>query len=134
MSSAPTSFAITSAILFSNPSRFLLEKGRLSGSPQTRNSFVSAPQALPTRDDEIVIRSNPVSITNPFRMFLPLPSIVPCDPFHPQSYLPLSEKDPSLLRSLLSMAASIGHGAMREVYETITPLSSYHPVGWWVSD
>src|SRR3972149_7171553 len=72
MSSAPTSFAITSAILFSNPSRCLLEKGRLSGSPQTRNSFVSAPQALPTRDDEIVIENNPRRITNLRPMILPL--------------------------------------------------------------
>src|SRR5262245_26188369 len=41
----PRSRAITSAILFSKPSDLLLEKGRLSGSPQTRRTLGSSAAA-----------------------------------------------------------------------------------------
>src|SRR5919201_5362712 len=41
----PRSRAITSAILFSNPSDLLFENGRLSGSPQTRSGLGSSAAA-----------------------------------------------------------------------------------------
>src|ERR1043166_1345283 len=41
----PRSLAMTSAILFSNPSIFWLENGRFSGSAHTRNCFWPAPKA-----------------------------------------------------------------------------------------
>src|SRR3989442_1420327 len=47
---APSSFAISSASLFSNPSSFSFEYGKLLGSAQTRNSFVRPCAAAPPAD------------------------------------------------------------------------------------
>src|SRR6185503_4670254 len=44
---APRSLAITSAILFSRPSSFSFENGRLLGSPHTRSCFAASADARP---------------------------------------------------------------------------------------
>ena len=53
----PRSRAITSAILFSNPSDRLFENGRLSGSAQTRSTLGSSAAAAGNATAETTIRA-----------------------------------------------------------------------------